>query len=112
MTGVLLTFVGSFFLQPAVAAVPTPVVSLTASASKISGTAWTNDGSIGGTATLSTTSTPAPTFLASDTAVALNAVAGTNQFISQSLGNSSALSNVTFEMNMKISSRKPTVLTE
>jgi hypothetical protein len=82
--------------------VPTPAVSLTASASKISGTAWTNDGSIGGTATLSTSNTPAPTFLASDTAVALNAVAGTNQYISQSLGNGSALSNVTFEMNMKI----------
>jgi len=82
--------------------VPTPQVSLTASASKISGTAWTNDGSIGGTATLSTSTTPAPTFQSSDTSVALNAVAGTNQFISQSLGNSSALSNVTFQMNMKI----------
>lgn len=104
MTGVLLTFVANLYLQPAIAAVPTPAVSLTASASKISGTSWTNDGSIGGTATLSTTSTPAPTFLASETAVALNAVAGTNQFISQSLGNSSALSNVTFEMNMKLSS--------
>lgn len=102
VTGVLFTFLGSFFLQPAVAAVPTPAVSLTASASKISGTAWTNDGSIGGTATLSTSTSPAPTFLASDTAVALNAVAGTNQYISQSLGNGSALSNVTFEMNMKI----------
>jgi hypothetical protein len=104
MTGVLLTFVANLYLQPAIAAVPTPAVSLTASASKISGTSWTNDGSIGGTATLSTSSTPAPTFLASETAVALNAVAGTNQFISQSLGNSSALSNVTFEMNMKLSS--------
>lgn len=102
MTGVLLTFVANLYFQPAVAAVPTPAVSLTASASKISGTAWTNDGSIGGTATLSTSASPAPTFLASDTAVALNAVAGTNQYISQSLGNGSALSNVTFEMNMKI----------
>ena len=104
VTGVLLTFLANFFFQPAVAAVPTPAVSLTASASKISGTAWTNDGSIGGTATLSTASSPAPTFLASDTAVALNAVAGTNQFISQSLGNGSALSNVTFEMRMNIAS--------
>jgi hypothetical protein len=102
VTGVLLTFVANLSFQPAVAAVPTPAVSLTASASKISGTAWTNDGSIGGTATLSTSASPAPTFLASDTAVALNAVAGTNQYISQSLGNGSALSNVTFEMNMKI----------
>jgi hypothetical protein len=104
VTGVLLTFLANLYFQPAVAAVPTPAVSLTASASKISGTAWTNDGSIGGTATLSTTNTPAPTFQSSDTSVALNAVAGTNQFISQSLGNSSALSNVTFEMNMKLSS--------
>ncbi len=102
VTGVFLTFVSNFYFQPAVAAVPTPAVSLTASASKISGTAWTNDGSIGGTATLSTANTPAPTFLASDTAVALNAVAGTNQFISQSLGNGSALSNVTFEIKMKL----------
>ena len=102
VTGVLFTFLASFFLQPAVAAVPTPAVSLTASASKISGTAWTNDGSIGGTATLSTSTSPAPTFLASDTAVALNAVAGTNQYISQSLRNGSALTNVTFEMSMKI----------
>jgi len=100
--GVFLLFSTYFSLPEAEAAVPTPTVSLTASASKISGTAWTNDGSIGGTATLSTSNTPAPTFQASDTSVALNAVAGTNQYISQSLGNGSALSNVTFQMNMKI----------
>jgi hypothetical protein len=102
LAGVFLLFSTYLFIPAAHAAVPTPQVSLTASASKISGTAWTNDGSIGGTATLSTSSTPAPTFQSSDTSVALNAVAGTNQFISQSLGNVSVLSHVTFQMNMKI----------
>lgn len=102
IAGVFLLFATYLELPAANAAVPNPQVSLTASASKISGTAWTNDGSIGGTATLSTTNTPAPTYLVSDSAVALNAVAGTNQYISQSLGNGSLLSNVTFQMNMKI----------
>ena len=104
MTGVLLTFLGSFFLQPAVAAVPTPAVSLTASASKISGTAWTNDGSIGGSATLYPLITSTPSFQAADSSVPLNASSGTNQYVSQSVGNSSALSNVTFEINMKVPS--------
>jgi len=102
IAGVFLLFAGYLYAPAANAAVPTPAVSLTASASKISGTAWTNDGSIGGTARLSTSNTPAPTFQSSDTSVALNAVAGTNQYISQSLGNGSVLSNVTFQMNMKI----------
>jgi len=102
IAGAFLLFAGYLYAPAANAAVPTPAVSLTASASKISGSAWTNDGSIGGTATLSTSNTPAPTFQASDTSVALNAVVGTNQYISQSLGNGSVLSNVTFQMNMKI----------
>jgi hypothetical protein len=102
IVGVFLLIPTYLLIPAAHAAVPTPQVSLTASASKISGTAWTNDGSIGGTATLSTSNTPAPTFQASDTSVALNAVTGTNQYISQSLGNGSVLSNVTFQMNMKI----------
>lgn len=102
MTGVLLTFLANLFFQPAVAAVPTPAVSLTASASKISGANWTNDGSIGGTATLSTANTPAPTFQSSDTSVALNSTANTKQFVTQSVGNSSALSSITFEITMKV----------
>lgn len=102
VAGVFLLFTTYLYIPSAYAAVPNPQVSLTASASKISGTSWTNDGSIGGNAILSTSSSPAPTYLVSDSAVALNAVAGTNQYISQSLGNGSALSNVTFQMNMKI----------
>jgi len=102
VAGVFLLFTTYLYIPSAYAAVPNPQVSLTASASKISGTSWTNDGSIGGNATLSTSSSPAPTYLVSDSAVALNASAGTNQYISQSLGNGSALSNVTFQMNMKI----------
>ena len=102
LTGVLLTFLANLFFQPAVAAVPTPAVSLTASASKISGANWTNDGSIGGTATLSTANTPAPTFQSSDTSVALNSTANTKQFVTQSVGNSSALSSITFEITMKV----------
>jgi hypothetical protein len=102
VTGVLLTFLANLFFQPAVAAVPTPAVSLTASASKISGANWTNDGSIGGTATLSTANTPAPTFQSSDTSVALNSTANTKQFVTQSVGNSSALSSITFEITMKV----------
>ena len=102
VTGVLLTFVANLYFQPAVAAVPTPAVSLTASASKISGANWTNDGSIGGTATLSTANTPAPAFQASDSSVPLNATAGTNQFVTRSVGNSSSLSSITFEINMKV----------
>ena len=104
LAGVFLLFSTYLFIPVAHAAVPTPQVSLTASASKISGTAWTNDGSIGGTATLSTAASTAPTFQSSDSSVALNAVNNTSQFISQSLGNSSALLNVTFEMTMNIKS--------
>ena len=102
--GVFLLFSTYFFIPAASAAVPTPQVSLTAIPSKISGTSWTNDGSLGGSATLSTAASTAPTYQASDTSVALNAVNNTNQFISQSLGNGSSLSTVTFEMNMNIKS--------
>ena len=102
--GVFLLFTTYLFIPAASAAVPTPQVSLTATPSKISGTSWTNDGSLGGSATLSTAASTAPTYQASDTSVALNAVNNTNQFISQSLGNGSALSTVTFEMNMNIKS--------
>ena len=91
-------------IPAAQAALPNPQVSLTATPSKISGTSWTNDGSLGGSATLSTAAYTAPTYQASDTSVALNAVNNTNQYISQSLGNGSALSTVTFEMNMNIKS--------
>jgi hypothetical protein len=102
VTGVLLTFLANLYFQPAIAAVPTPTISLTAAASKISGANWTNDGSIGGTATLSTANTPAPTFQSSDTSVALNSTANTKQFVTQSVGNSSALSSITFEITMKV----------
>jgi hypothetical protein len=91
-------------IQRAQAAVPAPAVSLTASASKISGTSWTNDGTIGGTATLSTAASTAPTFQSTDTSVALNATAGTFQYVTQSLGNGSELTEVTFQITMKINS--------
>jgi hypothetical protein len=102
IAGVFLLFTTYLLIPEAHAAVPNPQISLTAMASKISGTAWTNDGSLGGSSTLSTASSPAPTYLASDSSVALNAVANTYQYITQSLGNVSALSNVTFQMNINI----------
>jgi hypothetical protein len=104
LAGVLFISGAPWFSPTAYAAVPTPAVSLTASPSKISGISWTNDGSIGGSATLSTASSPAPTYQASDSSVALNAVAGTNQYITQSLGNGALLSDVTFQITMKINS--------
>lgn len=104
IAGTFLLFTTYLYIPAAHAAVPNPQVLLTASASKISGTSWTNDGSIGGSATLSTGASTAPTFQSSDSSVALNAVNGTNQFISQSLGNGSAISTVTFEMIMNVKS--------
>ncbi len=104
LAGVFLLFTTYLMIPAAQAALPNPQVSLTATPSKISGTSWTNDGSFGGSATLSTAASTAPTYQASDTSVALNAVNNTNQYISQSLGNGSALSTVTFEMNMNIKS--------
>ena len=104
LAGTFLLFITYLYIPAANAVVPNPQVSLTASASKISGTSWANDGSIGGSATLSTAASTAPTFQSSDSSVALNAVNGTNQFISQSLGNGSVLSTVTFEMIMNVKS--------
>lgn len=104
IAGVFLLFTSGLLIPSAHAAVPSPEVSLTASASKISGTTWSNDGTLGGSATLSTAASTAPTFQSSDSSVALNAAAGTNQYITQSLGNGSALSVVTFQMNMKLMS--------
>ena len=104
IAGAFLLFSTYFLIPTAHAAVPNPNVSLTATPSKISGTSWTNDGTIGGSATLSTGASTAPSYQVSDTSVALNAVNNTSQFISQSLGNSSLLSEVTVQMNMKISS--------
>jgi len=103
--------VGAFLLSTLVfipstsyAAVPTPQFSLTASASKISGTSWTNDGSAGGVATLSSyAATPVyPVFQASDTSVALNAAAGTSQYITGVAGSTSGVTAITFEIVMKI----------
>lgn len=104
IVGVFLLFLNFLTPTAAHAAVPNPAVSLTALPSKISGTSWTNDGSIGGTATLSTAASTAPTFQTSDSSVALNATAGTLQYITQSLGNVSALTDVTFQITMKINS--------
>lgn len=104
IAGVFLLLLNLFSAPEAHAAVPTPAVSLTASPAKISGTSWTNDGSIGGTATLSTAASTAPTYQASDSSVALNAVAGTNQYITQSVGNGSTLTEITFQITMKINS--------
>jgi hypothetical protein len=91
---------------PSNAAVPTPQFWLTASASKISGTSWTNDGSVGGVATLASyAATPVnPTYQASDTSVALNAAAGTNQYITGVAGSTTGVTAVTIELVMKIPS--------
>lgn len=88
---------------PADAAAPTPQFSLTAIASKISGNNWTNDGSVGGTATLSTWGSITPNFVAADTAVAINETASTGQYITGSAG---AISGgvITVELTMKIPS--------
>jgi hypothetical protein len=104
LAGVFLLFTTYLAIPAAHAAVPNPQVSLTATPSKISGTSWTNDGSLGGSATLSSGASTPPTYQASDTSVALNVVNNTNQYITQSLGNGSALSEVTFQMTMKIAS--------
>lgn len=104
MAGVFFIAHAVFALPQARAAVPSPAISLTATASKISGTAWTNDGSLGGSVTLATANTPAPSYSAADTSVALNAVAGTKQYLTKSLGNGSALSEITFEMNINLKS--------
>jgi hypothetical protein len=104
IAGVFLLLSSFLQIPSAEAAVPVPSVSLTASPTKISGTAWTNDGSIGGSATLSTAASTTPTYQSSDTSVALNATAGTLQYITQSLGNVSALTEVTFQITMKINS--------
>lgn len=86
------------------AAVPTPQFWLTASPSKISGTSWTNDGSVGGSATLSSfAATPVnPTFQSSDSSVALNATAGTGQYITGVAGSMTGVTAITFEIVMKI----------
>jgi hypothetical protein len=104
IAGVFLLLTSYISIPQAHAAVPSPAVSLTASASKISGTSWTNDGTIGGVATLSTAASTAPIYQASDSSVALNATAGTLQYITQSLGNGSALTEITFQITMKINS--------
>jgi hypothetical protein len=104
IAGAFLLFSTYFLIPSAHGAVQNPQVSLTAAASKISGTSWSNDGSIGGSATLATAASTAPTFQSSDSSVALNASTNTNQYITQSLGNGSALSNVTFQINMNLKS--------
>ncbi len=104
IAGAFLLFSTYLLIPSAHGAVPNPQVSLTAAASKISGTSWSNDGSIGGSATLATAASTAPTFQSSDSSVALNASTNSNQYITQSLGNGSALSNVTFQINMNLKS--------
>ena len=104
IVGAFLLFITHLSTTAAAAAVPSPEVSLTASASKISGTSWTNDGSIGGSATLASYVSTAPTYSAVDTSVALNATAGQGQYITQSLGTVTAFSEATFEIYMKVPS--------
>ncbi len=88
------------------ATVPTPQFWLTASASKISGISWTNDGSAGGSATLASyaASPVNPTFQSSDTSLPLNSTAGTNQYITGVAGSTSGVTAITFEIVMKIPS--------
>jgi len=98
--GVFLLFSTYFFIPTASAAVPTPEISLTASAGKIAGAAWTNDGSLSGVETL-TAATTLPTYSASESAVVLNATANTNQYIRGYVGSTSGVTEVTFQINMK-----------
>jgi hypothetical protein len=104
LTSALLITIFNNAPTPSQAAVPTPQFWLTAASSKISGTSWTNDGSVGGVATLASyAATPVnPTYQASDTSVALNAAAGTNQYITGVAGSTSGVSAITFEIVMKI----------
>ena len=88
------------------AAVPTPQFWLTASPSKISGTSWTNDGSVGGSATLSSFAATPPTFQSSDSSVALNATAGTGQYITGVAGSMTGVTAITFEIVMKIPAKQ------
>jgi hypothetical protein len=104
IAGAFLLFTLNLQMPSAQAAVPAPEVSLTASASKVNnGSAtWTNDGTIGGNATLGTYVSTAPTYSSVDTSVALNATSGQGQFITQSLGTVTAFSEATLEIYMKI----------
>ncbi len=106
LTATLLLAILSFTPTLSQAAVPTPQFWLTASPSKISGTSWTNDGSVGGSATLSSfAATPVnPTFQSSDSSVALNATAGTGQYITGVAGSMTGITAITFEIVMKIPS--------
>jgi hypothetical protein len=100
IAGAFLLFTSSLNLPAAHAAVPTPDVSFTASPGKISGTSWTNDGSYGGSGTL-TAPTTLPTYSVPESAVVLNAAAGTNQYIRGYVGSTSGVTEVTFQINMK-----------
>lgn len=111
IAGVFLLFMTSLHLPIASASVPTPEVSLTASASKISGTAWTNDGSLAGSATLSTNASTVPTYSSVDSSVVLNATASQSQYITQSLGTVTAFSEATFEIYMKVPTAQANTVT-
>lgn len=104
LAGTFLLF--STFINPplAIAVVPTPDFLLVASPSKVNGSAWTNDGLLGGSATLAAATSTLPAFQSSDTSVALNATSSHSQYINGTLTNTSALTNVTFEIQMKIPS--------
>jgi len=65
-----LSFLGFTYLSGAWAAGPAPIVSYTASASKVSGSTWTNDGSNGSTGNLTLYNSLA--YGASDSSVAFN----------------------------------------
>jgi uncharacterized repeat protein (TIGR02543 family) len=82
------------------AANPTPAVSLSASASKISGTTWTNDGSSGTNVTLSTSGL----FSAADTAVVFNSTAASTNYATGSYGSTTSDTATTLEFYMKVPS--------
>jgi len=80
-----LTFLGFTYLSGAWAAGPAPIVSYTASASKVSGSTWTNDGSNGATGNLTLAGSLA--YGASDSSVAFNAAGvGASQYAAGSAG--------------------------
>lgn len=98
IVGVFLLFL-SFFQTPAHAAVPSPEVSLTASASKINNGAWTNDGTLGGVETLTSSST-LPSYSAGENALILNSTAGQNQYVRGYVNSTSGVNDITFQITM------------
>ena len=104
VAGVFLLFIDTFVLPEAQAAVPNPVISITASASKITGSAWSNDGSLGGSVNLYPSTVTTPTFTSADTSVALNMSGQQGHYVAGSVGSQTLGAETTLEITMKLPS--------